>query len=67
MLTPGFLVGFVLLNLNLLCNVLQIVVCPSVLFRLVNVLFVFLRFAVSGYPFKYLLTFLRINKFNFIF
>ena len=43
--------GFVLLDLQLYMYVLQIVVCPFVLFHLVIVLSVRLRYTDSGYPF----------------
>ena len=36
---------------SFLCNVLQIIVCPSVLFLLAIVLYVLLRYTDSGYPF----------------
>ena len=48
---PRFLVGFVLLGLQFYVYVLQNVVCPFVLFVLVILLSVLLRFTDSDYPF----------------
>ena len=44
-------VGFLLLDFSLLCNVLFIVFCPLVRFLLAMVLSVFFRFTDSDYPF----------------
>ena len=44
MSSPRFIVGFMLLDLQFYVHVLQIVVCPSVLFHLVIVLSILLRF-----------------------
>ena len=49
--TLGFLVGFVLLDLYFYMYVLQIVVCPFVLFLSAIVLSVLLRYTDSDYPF----------------
>ena len=48
---PQFLVGFELLDLQLYMHVLQIVVCPFVLFHLAIVLFVLLRYMDYNCPF----------------
>jgi hypothetical protein len=50
-LHPRFLVGFVLLGLLFLCNVLLIVVYPFVLFLLAIALSVIRRLVNSDYPF----------------
>ena len=50
-LTPRFLVGFVLLDLQFYVYVLQIVACPFVRFLMAIVLSVPLRFTDSDYPF----------------
>ena len=49
--SPRFLVGFVLIDLQFYVYILQIVVCPFVLFLLATVLSVLLRFTDSEYPF----------------
>ena len=63
-----FLVGFVLLDLQVYVDVLQVVVCPIVLFAMV--LSVLLRSTDSGYPFGIFTLFLRqcgISYFSFYF
>ena len=47
----SYVVGFVLLDLQFYVYVLQIVVCPFVLFLLAIVLSVLLRYTDSDYPF----------------
>ena len=49
--TPGFQWGSCYSIFSFMCNVLQIVVCPFVLFLLAIVLSVLLRFTDSDYPF----------------
>ena len=51
MSSPRVLVGFVLLDLQFYIYVLQIVVCPFVLFLLAIVLSVLFRYTYSVYPF----------------
>ena len=48
---PRFLVGFMLLDLQFYVYVLQIVVCPFLLFLFAIVLSVLLRYTDSDYPF----------------
>ena len=56
------LVGFVLLDLQFYVYVLQIVVCPFVLFLLAIVLSVLLRYTDSDYPFGIFKLFLNISS-----
>ena len=56
--TLGFLLGFVLLDLYFYMYVLQIVVCPFVLFLSAIVLSVLLRYTDSDYPFGFFKLFL---------
>ena len=61
---PRLLVGFVLLDLYFYMHVLQIVVCPFVLFLLASVLSVLLRYTDSDYPygiFKLFLTLIYVE------
>ena len=57
--SPRILVGFVLLDLQFYVYVLQIVVCPFVLFLLVIVVSVLHRFTNSDYPFAIFKLFLQ--------
>ena len=45
------MLSWILIPFNLLCNVLQIIVCPFVPFLLTIVLSGLFRFTDSGYPF----------------
>ena len=57
--SPPGLIGFVLLHLQFYMYVLQIIVCPFVLFLLAIVLSVLLRFTDSDYPFGIFKLFLK--------
>ena len=63
--TPPSLVGFVFLDLQFYVYVLQIVVCPFVLFLLAIVLSVLLRYTDSDYPFGIFKLFLQRVSPNF--
>ena len=64
--SPLVLVGFVLLSLQFYVYVLQIVVCPFVLFLLAIVLSVLLRYTDSDYPFGIFKLFLSIMMRDFV-
>ena len=59
--TPGFLWGSCYSILNFYVYVLEIVVCPFVLFRLAIVLSVLLQYTDSDYPFGIFKLFLCIE------
>ena len=63
---PRFLVGFVLLDLQFYMYVLQIVVCPVVLFLFAIVLHVLLRYKNSDCPFGILKLFCNFGLFVFV-
>ena len=62
--TPEFTLGFYCFIFSFLCRVLQIIVCPFVIFRFTIVLPVLrVCFSINGFrlPFRYLQTFVTLN------